>query len=1320
VTAATPLTWDGFTDLPGDPKVNFELLWRSAVYRNYAQYGKFTARVQQAGVEFHLEIDKPNCPLGAIGRVFGWQTKWFGNLAPGKALSQTRKNQITSSINKTRKHWPNITDWVLVTKHPLTDGDQTWFTGLSPGMALHQASLTELSDLLTGDALSLRQAYFGELVLTPERLSSEHSRMTAAIKDRWIPEVHQSSDGEYAVRRMLAQPDAWQDLADIDADIARFSKAVRAAVPGLDPANAADVTSLLTAAADVRSVLDDIYKMFSGGDAARLLGAGSRSIPPLPVANPTVLRKLKALAHPTAPALANLISFMREAVDLIEQVGRSVDTPLVVISGGAGFGKTQLAATLSAPTPQIHFDDLPAGVFMEGRLLGKRHTLDDFARQFRISSTPLSSFDDLLAATDAAASRAGARLPIVIDGLNEAEAPREWLPLLRQLLTLMGNYRNVLVVCTVRDTFVAEAIPPDVPAVHELGGFHEDLDEAIGQYFAHYKIEAGDAELPLERLTHPLTLRIYCEVANPTREEWVNAESLPGSLTGMFDAYLAHLASRVAQLSETLHEMDVIDGVLSLGAELWTAGARLISDGRARALLGDTGRRWEETLLSALESEGFLIRYPNGPGTDVGIVYDLLAGHVVARSLIASHGAALKTVMSDPDTLDRFVTPEKAHPLASDIFEGLAGGLPRAASGQLWKMVPDPLRLPALLAATSLEAPYLDSATVAALEEAADDLRGRHDLFDQLLAVRAVPDHPLNAMFVDALLRHRSVAGRDLRWTEWLRSRYVRIRADTSALGKRWQAQPDRTPADRLRARWLMWTLTSTDRPLRDAATAALFWFGCHDPEGLFDLAKDSAAINDPYVLERMVAASYGVTTTRQVHDQEFEPVLARFLQNLADLFTGPAPAAPTSHALTRYYASSVFAFADRFYPSSLPSGLALPPVFSPAPAVDPLPVRDPRRDEVDHTVRMDFGNYTIGRLFHDRRNYDDQHAGHIEAVAHVLGVTYALGYRDELFRETERSIDETSRFPDRGKVDRYGKKYGWIGLQTHAALLADRGTPPDHLEVDIDPSFPQQPPPLGLTLPTWARSTPVDEKRWLRAGVVKVPADLVEVSELEGEVGPWLLTHAFLEAKDVTTGRRTFGLFNTVLVDVADVARLVAHLTTVVHPGRDLIDIPAAYYSFAGEIPWNDRFAAPEPGHPPQSVYEGVLRLPGGDLDFEIVSHDFSWESYHSPLNDANGYTPGKLISAAADLRALPHGFDQAEPGGRLAARAFSAPAGFDGNLLYQRLDVLKAYAAGRAIVTFGWGERNTQFAWPDQIEPTIQKVYQEGRNVWREHWVR
>ena len=119
------------------------------------------------------------------------------------------------------------------------------------------------------------------------------------------------------------------------------------------------------------------------------------------------------------------------------------------------------------------------------------------------------------------------------------------------------------------------------------------------------------------------------------------------------------------------------------------------------------------------------------------------------------------------------------------------------------------------------------------------------------------------------------------------------------------------------------------------------------------------------------------------------------------------------------------------------------------------------------------------------------------------------------------------------------------------------------------------------------------------------------------------------------------------------------------------------------------------------------------------MVSHEYAWEPYHSPLNRVTGYTPSKNVSAAAGLCSLPNGFDQAGPDGRLASRTFNAPPGFGGKLLYQRLDILTAYAAGRSIVTFGWGEREAQMAWPETLDDKMRKLYQEGKNVWRGHWV-
>ncbi|MFE0181229.1 NACHT domain-containing protein [Streptomyces olivaceus] len=1312
----TGLDWEKFTTLPGSRRDNFELLCRGAVTHAYARYGRFIALAQQPGVEFHLDIDQPACPLGEPGRCFGWQTKWW-DIPSGRAIGATRRADVEDSLKKTEKYFPDITDFVLWTRRLLTTGDQAWFRSLPTRMKLHLATEVELDHLLVGDAILLRESYFGSLVLTPERLAEQHERAAAEAGERWIPEVHQASAAERRLRRMLAEPDAWDDLSDTHHNIARFEAALDGVAITMPPPLAEQTATIIATGRDVSELLHEAHQQIRNSQPSPLLGATDRTVPPAPLAQPTVLRRLRALRHSAALPLTNLIAHIRDAAALAHHVTDHLATRLAVVTGDAGFGKTQLSATLTASTAVR-----PAGVLLYGRRLGARQSLDNLASQITVAGKPLSSFEELLAAVDAAAQRAGCRLPIVIDGLNEAETPAMWAPLLSSLQVTLKRYPSVLVVCTVREAFLDDTIPPGVNDIYELDGFDEDLDEAIARYFTHYKIEPGDADLPRELLSHPLTLKIYCTVANRERRQPVSAASLPSSLTGIFSAFLTFAARRVYELIPSIHPNDVNQALDALGDALWENQARDLPDTQAKQLCQDTNRRWQESLLAALEHEGVLLRHPDDAGGAAwSFVYDLMAGHVVATSLVRTHGRrGIRQLLHEDTTTARFNgTPEERHPLATDIFQALAGVLPRAGAAQLWRSVAEPLRLRALLQSARLEADHLDSATVDALAAHCDDLRGRSDILQRLYSTRAAPRHPLNAVFLDRILRDRSVADRDLRWSEWQRGHSRRLLVDAAALATRWREHPHRAESDRLRARWLMWTLTSTDRDLRDAATAALYWYGRHDINGLFTLTLEAITINDAYVGERMVAACYGVATAHPLHTSDLEAALPDYLAGLLNAYIGAEAAHPTFHALTRYYVSSTFDLAHRSYPATVPDTAELPLTFSPAPVITPLHEGDPRRDDVSPTIGMDFGNYTLGRLFSDRDNYDDSHPGHQEATAVVLGVVHALGWSPDLFDEVERRITSGGSLQRRtsgGRTDRYGKKYGWIGFHTMAGMLADRGQPPEDLEVDIDPTFPQPSQPVPVPLGTWTPRTPTDDLEWLRHGIVDVPDDFLAPARLGEDEGPWILVHAEIDTEDVTTGRDAFGLFNTVLIDQENLTDLLEVFDALPHPGRDMIDLPTEYYVFAGEIPWHTRFAAPEPGVTTEDLYSGTPRYDRPDLRFERLAHHFVWEPHHSSENQATAYVPSRPFSQAFDLRTLPAGFDQCEPSGAHAARSFAAPCGFSGGLLYLRADLLRQYAAGRAIVTLCWGERQITTAWPERPSGALSDLYRAHQNIWRQ----
>ncbi|KAA1425008.1 hypothetical protein FE697_003700 [Mumia zhuanghuii] len=1232
------LNWDKFDELPGDSTANFELLWRGAIRQTYGRYGDFQARAQQPGVEFHIHLNQ-DCGLGEAGRWFGWQTKWW-KVSSGTAIGTNRRDDVEDSQAKTAMHLPDLTDWVLCTRRPFTPKDQAWFSSLTPGFKLDHQVSEDLANLLVGDVELLRETYFGDLVINAARLEELQESAVSEVRERWFPEVHQSTSVELALRQMLAEPDAWNDLDHIGHELKSLVQRVDGTVGQVAiPANLADdLADLVERAFNVRQLLAEVYERLSPDGDHTWRELGDAVIPTPPPATPPVLRKLRAENHPAAPPLTNLVFRTREAISLANQVFDRLAAQIVVVTGDAGFGKTHLAARLTTAT-----EARPAGVLLYGRRLSDRDDLDQLARQVTLAGKPVQTFDALLAAVDAAAARAQCRLPIVVDGLNEAENPGDWRPLLDKLQKKLEKYPSVLVICTIRETFVPRAIPTSIDRVLPLDGFTVELSEVVKKYFEYFKIDAPRTELPRDLFRQPLALRIFCTVANPSREETVVLAHLPRSLNEMFGTYLAEVADRIEDLNPQLRASEVLEALDALGLELWKEGTRELPEARVKEIFGDLTRaRWDGSILAALENEGVLIRQPAQdaeapdhtlrPDLVVAVVYDLLAGYLIASATVRHGGNTFVQALKTPEVEGLLAnTSATRHQLATDIFDALAFVLPRHNHGQLWQAVGDQFVRPALLRTVALDPASVDDATVETWTNAINNAENTSPYWARLRESRAIPDHPLNTTFLDTILRPMAVSNRDLRWTEWLRSNWQSALADAHAIAADWQNRPERTDADALRARWLLWVLTSTVRDLRDAATAALYWYGRGNSTALFNLALDALTINDPYIGERATAAAYGVATAHQQHDPEFEIQLAEYLTKLVPIVSGDEPTAPTFHRLTRYYIAGTIEFARAHYPHALPPAAADGIDFAPGALPAPIPKGHPSHNDANLTIHMDFGNYTVGRLFRDRGNYDDKHLGHQKAIAQILGVVYDLGWRQEEFLKIDSSIGRRNndRGPDR--IDRYGKKYAWIGFYLVAGELLASGARLHWLETDIDPTFPQRNPQLPFDLPEWIGTTDSSDEQWLLNGTIEVPDDLLYRPTLDGDEGPWVLVHANLSSKDNATGRNTFGLFNTIAVDASQSEDILKHWESISYPGRDLIDLPAAYYLFAGEIPWHPRMVSSGE----DMAGTGMKNIPWDPND--------GWTDYHNephedPYNSfVRGYHPAPYTDQTDELENLP-----------------------------------------------------------------------------------
>ncbi|MEQ7330481.1 hypothetical protein ABQF09_00555 [Xanthomonas campestris pv. campestris] len=1304
------VNWDVFSKLPGAADENFEKLCRALVRRHYGRFGRFKQLANQPGVEFHLQLAE-SCDLGKPPRWVGWQCKWY-ELTNGQDLGASRRRIIVEGIEKTRKHVPGVTDWKLWTRHTLTKGDQEWFFALEkdsfPELKLELLTATDIEDLLVGPEAIFRETYFGELVLTPPLLAEQHKLAAAPFKRRYQPEVHVVVEAEEKILRHMGAQSAWKSLDKLSSALQRNRTEIASLTDQLKTELKAEVDSLLVRASESAGLLDDLHTALGNGDfdtAQQMLAAN----PPQPVRYDRLLSKLRGARSGGAPLAANLVADIHAFYSELLSLERSIGVRAVAVLAAAGEGKSELAVKVTQPD-----GDLPGGVLLLGKNLHAGQRLDDLVSAFKIAGRPVESFDRLVEAIDAAGQRAGKRIPIVIDGLNEAEDPRNWRDELARAEQLLEDFPYVLLVVTLRNEFAQICLPEDFPQV-EHNGFQEAPTTAIEKYFEYYKIDATDADLPIEFLQHPLTLRIFCEVANPRHQHIVGVEALPNSLASLFEAHFNKVAERVAELSATanrVYQDEVQDALQTIAGLLWEGNARSVEFQAARTAVQDVGR-WDASVIRALESEGVLVRTTSSEGGQgIAFSYDLMAGHMMARHLLARPALAQWLQSDEGRTQFQFREPG-AHTFAYDVFQALVSQYPQHfGRRQLWQDMSDENLVMSALSLTSQSDPrQIGRETVERFARAMQESKQfAWRAFKRLRSTRAARAHPYDVDFLHSVLLAMPNTQRDLFWTEWVRETSEEIENDLKFLSTRWKSG-DLDEREIRRARWVMWTLTSTSRSLRDVATKTLYEFAAKRPTEFFRLAVEAIAVSDPYVPERMFAAAYGtaLTTWSDMNAVEMRDALPRAAREIYQAMFAPGATHPTSHALYQQYCLGTIAIARAVDPACLSAEEAahlLPPFghlsspFENMQQYDLAVIERARRA----AIRMDFGNYTIGRLIPDRSNYDDSNPEYQRVLPAIVSRMLVLGYDPEQFEAADRQMNPGPRMGnDKHKVDRYGKKYGWIayfemwGVRYARGLLAEeRSARPS--DADIDPTFPLEVASIDLPLPALFSGQPTDTGDWIVRGPQPDYCGILELAEIDGLTGPWIVLDGFLEQNAPADDRQVFTFLRGVLVDSGEVDRLCTLFTGLEYPGNDAIPgEPSYYYTYAGEMPFSSI-----PGLPITDEQEGdraeyivsADRWSNDGVAVDIPVQRYSWESYHSVVNQNSGAClPSKQLCQSLSLRYCDNKWDLHDTAGvaslyREVGEYGSQVSGF---FSYLRRDLLDGYLtqSGKVLVWLMWGER-------------------------------
>lgn len=1026
------------------------------------------------------------------------------------------------------------------------------------------------------------------------------------------------------------------------------------------------------------------------------------------------------------------------------------------------------------------------------------------------------------------------RTVLILDGVNEGRR-RAWREAVTTLVSLVAARPNIGLIISCRTPFESIAIAQsDLDRCHTVvhKGFDEQEFDAQAAFFQYYNLPLPEVPLLDREFSRPLTLKLICQSLQSLTGKKL-AKGFAGIASGQKGMTFV-LESFVNRVGEPV-EREL--GLRAKGCWALLKGADHITDSRLAGFAPCMAAKMRgyvrpseadrivaasypalkpaqrRHLLDVLRTSGLIeedaVWYSASSGYKSRVVlrlpYQRFSDHLIARHLLKAHLDsssidAIKRSFTGKAPLARifrmshrfhreYEEPGWAQALITEFPERVKARLPDIKR-ELFFVLPKRAQNLSAYFGPFIEGVFwrdpgaFTEGTLAVINRYLNSSpRAWEQMVDALAAVSTKPNHPYHARRLYDYLARYPMPERDLQWSEFLRRRYAsptihRLLTWAQNLNVANMTQQSASELVVL----LSLVLTTVVRNDRDLATKALVLIGERFPGVLFDHLVISLGFNDPYVPERMLAAAYG--TAMSLVDSEvtltFRPLLGGLAKILYKLMFAPRGRHMTHHTLMRDYAVGIIDLAQRANCVNLPkaAGKNLAAPFPNIPSTfTSNGIPDPAvKAAVKDAIRMDFGNYTMGRLISNRANYDDKNPDYVQVREKIEHRIFDLGYRSDRFEDADRDIGGASwNARDERKVDRYGKKYSWIayfemwGEREATKKLPDWRLGERTSDCGVDPSFPKRPPNWKPPTPDLFGAPCHSTAAWVKGGFTPNWHPLLVIPEVNGHQDKWVLLQGYIGGADKSHDRELFAFLRGMFVARKDVQSLRDKFLAVDYPGnRRIPEVISEHYLYAGEAGRSQRYARElyqKNGRYRRQVVEAFdeyvrdepaskdrtaasrIRLAanngkGAEASFadlfgsrpkmrhilgirvELPFVHFGWESYHSSQNDFSGFDlPAPSLIQRLGLASKGREIDFYDPSGNpgtLYREAGNAWKGDRHSLLYIRADLLQRYLieTRQVLVWCNWGERN----WLQKMDgydvirtDDRQRIYQAHEHIHR-----
>ncbi len=847
------------------------------------------------------------------------------------------------------------------------------------------------------------------------------------------------------------------------------------------------------------------------------------------------------------------------------------NNPFLLIWGEAGCGKSHLLADIINKRKEKEQQSLfILGEHFSTKELPWTQILCNFLRKQNIDELTF------LGALNAKAASTQKRIIIFIDALNEGEGRDIWPKNLKGFINTIKKYPWLGLVVSIRDSYI-KLIAPNKEINSNLiqkirhDSFADNEYEAVKLFFKYYDITLPSTPLLNPEFHNALFLKLYCLSLH---EQGLHEVPLGyEGITNIIDAFLSSINYKLSKPENFFFDENlnlVKQAVNKIILYTIDNEVNYVPYQEANKIINELFKdecSKREPYLNRLISEGVFNKNlhwdEKGKHLDViYLAYQRFQDHFTVSSLLDKYlnldhpessfeSGPLYTIVKDFNSLLR----------NQNLVEALSIQLPERINKELFELVPS-LKQYGLTAKA-----FIQSLIWRKVETINEEVRSYindvilyndhlfDDFFETTISVSMKPNFYFNAERIHLYLMQFSLSERDSIWTIWLQHKYKKEQYNISSIQRlidwAWDEEELSYLSDEsilLTSITLSWFLVSANRYLRDATTKALVCILKDRLHLLIPLLDKFNDVNDPYILERLYAVSYGCTLRSE--DRNSIKKLCEYIYK--EIFSKNMV---YPHILLRDYARGIVEYA-------LHLGIEIkisPPKIRPPYKSKKIPSRLPTIKTIDNKYKPqgDTGNYageswgTTAILRSMTTEYGRKTGGYGDFGRYVFqralgnwpvnynGLSnyaiqriFELGYDPKLFTDFDKRQGSGRHS---GHYERIGKKYQWIVFYELLARVSDQipltdesdwDSPKSTISFDgpwypyvrdIDPTIiirEKLSDKSDKYLPQWRFNSELNfgtssQKEWIKGkNDIPKPESIIEVTHPSGEEWVWLEIH--------------------------------------------------------------------------------------------------------------------------------------------------------------------------------------------------------------------